>query len=321
MGPPAAANAEQPGVMRWAFTSTRLELQWAHKLVSPEEAPDGESMSFLGTREGYRLWASTYDSYPNPLLALEQRIAAPLLGSLKGSRVIDICAGTGRWMLIAARMRASVIGLDLSPEMLGRAAEKPGLAGRLAIGDIAHLPFANTSADLAICSFGMSYVTSVQQALREMARVSRRVMISDMHPAALDSGWTRSFETACRKYRIAHYLRYPLAGGRRCCLRCRTATGMQHRGSPFGEPEHRIFEQAGKQARFEEVSQIPADLREDLGLNADRECQSGRIGERKRAADHRDSALANVPSGYPTFRTFHLDLGRPPVAARVDQRP
>ena len=143
-------------------------------------------MSLVGAREGYGLWAATYDSWPNPLLALEQRVAAPLLGPLKGSRVIDICAGTGRWMAIAARLRASIIGLDLSPEMMGRAAEKPGLAGRLAIGDIAHLPFANTSADIAICSFGMSYVRSMQQAFREMARVSKRVMISDMHPAALD---------------------------------------------------------------------------------------------------------------------------------------
>jgi len=216
----------------------------------------GKFMSFVGAREGYGLWAATYDSWPNPLLALEQRVAAPLLGPLKGSRVIDICAGTGRWMAIAARLRASIIGLDLSPEMLGRAAEKHGLAGRLAIGDVAHLPFANTSADIAICSFGMSYVTSMQQALREMARVSKRVMISDMHPAALDSGWTRSFETACRKYRIAHY-RYSLAEIDEAAYN----VGLRPECSieaPFGEPERRIFERAGKKDRFEGASQIPA---------------------------------------------------------------
>ena len=221
-----------------------------------EEASVGKFMSIVAAREGYRLWAATYDSWPNPLLALEQRIAAPLLGSLKGSRVIDICAGTGRWMAMVARLRASVIGLDLSPEMLGRAAEKPGLAGRLAIGDVARLPFADKSADLTICSFGMSYVTSVQQALREMARVSSRVMISDMHPAALDSGWTRSFETACRKYRIEHY-RYSLEeieqAARNVGLRSECSIE-----AALGEPERRIFERAGKQDRFGQASQIPA---------------------------------------------------------------
>jgi len=216
----------------------------------------GELVSLIGAGDGYSLWAATYDSFPNPLLALEQRIAAPLLGSLKGARVIDICAGTGRWTAIAAHMRASVIGVDLSPEMLRQAAAKPGLAGRLAVGDIARLPFESRSADLAICSFGMSYVTSMAHAFREMARVARRVMVSDMHPAAMNSGWTRSFETACRKYRIAHY-RYSL----REINEAAYAAGLRPERSieaPFGEPERRIFERAGKQDRFEGVSQIPA---------------------------------------------------------------
>lgn len=221
-----------------------------------EKAPVGKSVSSLSVRAGYRLWAATYDSWPNPLLALEQRIAAPLLGSLKGARVIDVCAGTGRWMAIAARLRARVIGIDLSPEMLGWAAQKPGLAGRLAIGDVAGLPFASNSADLAICSFGMSYLPSVRHGLREMARIARRVMVSDMHPFALDAGWTRSFETARRKYRIAHY-RYSLAEIEDAAY----AAGLRPQFSieaAFGEPERGIFKGAGKEDRFEEASQFPA---------------------------------------------------------------
>jgi len=221
-----------------------------------EEAPLGELVSLVGVADGYRLWAATYDAWPNPLLALEQRIAAPLLGSLKGARMLDICAGTGRWMAIAAHMRARVIGVDLSPEMLGRAAEKPGLAGRLVVGDIARLPFANRAADIAICSFAVSYVPSVRQAFREIARVSRRVMISDMHPAAADAGWTRSFETAYRKCRIAHY-RYSLAEIEEAAYAADLRPECNIEAS-FGEPERIIFEKAGKRDRFEEASKIPA---------------------------------------------------------------
>jgi hypothetical protein len=96
----------------------------------------------------------------------------------------------------------------------------------------------------------------VRQALREIARVSRRVMISDMHPAAMGAGWTRSFETTCRKYRIAHY-RYALAEIEEAAY----AAGLRpecNMEASFGEPELRIFERAGKRDRFEGASKIPA---------------------------------------------------------------
>jgi SAM-dependent methyltransferase len=206
--------------------------------------------------EGYRMWASTYDRDPNPLVALEQRLAAPLLGSIKGARVIDLCAGTGRWMAIAARMRASVIGVDISPEMLRQAALKPGLSGHLVAGDLLHLPFRNISADLAICSFGLSYAASAQQAFRELGRVARRVMVNDMHPAAIQAGWSRSFEAGCRKCRIASYRR-SLAEIEAAAY----AAGLRPEYSIegcFGEPERKIFELAGRQDRFGEMSSIPA---------------------------------------------------------------
>jgi ubiquinone/menaquinone biosynthesis C-methylase UbiE len=221
----------------------------------PEKAAMGKPVN-VGVTEGYRMWASTYDRDPNPLLALEQRVAAPLLGSIKGARVIDLCAGTGRWMAIAARMRASVIGVDINLEMLAQAATKPGLAGCLVTGDLLHLPFRNASADLAICSFGLSYASSAQQAFRELARVARRVMVNDMHPTAIQAGWSRAFENASRKCRIACYRR-SLAEIEGAAY----AAGLRPEYSIeacFGEPERKIFEVAGKLDRFEEMSLIPA---------------------------------------------------------------
>ena len=40
------------------------------------------TISCLSPAEGYRLWATTYDDEPNPMLSLEQRILEPLLPSL-----------------------------------------------------------------------------------------------------------------------------------------------------------------------------------------------------------------------------------------------
>lgn len=210
----------------------------------------------IGARDAWRIWAASYDREPNPLLALEQRLAAPLLGSLNGARVIDLCAGTGRWTSIVTSMRGRAIGLDISPEMLGCAAAKPGLGGRLAVGDLMHVPFANESADLAICSFGLSYVRSAQLAFREMARVARRVMVSDMHPDALRAGWSRSFERPGRKFVIGHYSR-SLADIDSAASEAGLRSEFNIEAC-FGEPERAVFAFAGKEGRFEDVRTINA---------------------------------------------------------------
>jgi SAM-dependent methyltransferase len=216
----------------------------------------GKPVVHLSVREGYRLWAPTYDSSPNPLLALEERIAAPVLGSLVGARVADLCTGTGRWMTIMRRMEANVVGIDLSPEMLSCANRKPGCARSLVLADLGHLPLRSCSVDLAICSFGISYVASLAAAFREIARIARRVLISDLHPAAIHAGWRRSFDTAAYTCCVAH--------------RARTLDELDEAAatvgfSPehsveahFGEPERNIFARAGKTHIFDEVSRIPA---------------------------------------------------------------
>ena len=75
--------------------------------------------------EVFDRWAPSYDTQPNPLLALEQRVLLPRLGDVRGLDVLDAGCGTGRWLgQLAGRSPRSLIGVDISPVMLGLAASK-----------------------------------------------------------------------------------------------------------------------------------------------------------------------------------------------------
>ena len=92
-------------------------------------------LSCIDPVQGHRLWAESYDSDDNPLLALERRVLQPHLDRLQGKDVADVGCGTGRWLAPAYGAGARVAGFDLTREMLLQAAAKPGLRGRLAQAD------------------------------------------------------------------------------------------------------------------------------------------------------------------------------------------
>ena len=115
--------------------------------------------------EGHRIWAAGYDRGPSPLLALETRVVLERLPALPGFRFLDVACGTGRWMRLAQQRGAQVSGVDLCPEMLREAARKPGLAGRLSIGDASRLPVVGGASDFTLCSFALGYVASLRKAL------------------------------------------------------------------------------------------------------------------------------------------------------------
>src|SRR5260370_15164366 len=80
----------------------------------------------VSAREGYALWADTWDATPSPIVALEHRALLPWILGLHPRRAIDVGCGTGRWT-----ERLSAIGVDASPAMLAIAAGKPRLRRRL----------------------------------------------------------------------------------------------------------------------------------------------------------------------------------------------
>jgi ubiquinone/menaquinone biosynthesis C-methylase UbiE len=211
--------------------------------------------------EGHRNWAASYDAVPNPLLALETRLLLERLSPLRAPCFLDIACGTGRWMLLARQCGSRVFGVDFCPEMLFQASRKPGLAGCLSVADACRIPFSDGAADLTLCSFALGYLPSVQQAIAEMARVSRRggrVVVSDLHPSALAAGWTRSFRSDGQLYEIDHY-RQQIAAWEAAAESAGLALEWRLEAS-FSEPERDIFRQAGKESSFSELSRIPALL-------------------------------------------------------------
>jgi SAM-dependent methyltransferase len=211
--------------------------------------------------QGHRIWASSYDTGPNPLLALETRLLAEKFGPLRGVRFLDVGCGTGRWTQFAQQRGARVFGMDFCPEMLLEASRKPGLHGRLSLADACHLPVSDGVADLTVCSFALGYVPCPIQAIAEMARVSRdgaSVVITDLHPYALAAGWTRSFRSEGEIYEIDHHP-HPASAWEAAAESAGLALDWRIDAS-FDEPEREIFRHAGKDSLFQELSRIPALL-------------------------------------------------------------
>jgi ubiquinone/menaquinone biosynthesis C-methylase UbiE len=218
--------------------------------------------AWVGSEEGYRRWAPTYDQTLNPLLSREERHITPLLPSLAQSRVLDLACGTGRWLQeFLARGAPLAVGVDCSPAMLRVANAKPAIRGQLARADCLQLPFGESVFDLAICSFALSHIADLRGVAAELARLMKPnsdVFVTDLHSEAYTRGWRTRFrdeqnvleiETLPRTVEeIAHTFQ---AEGFECLMQ----TALH-----FDEPEKPIFEQARKGHAFEDARRTPAIL-------------------------------------------------------------
>ena len=218
----------------------------------------GELVTAISAPAAYRLWASTYDQDPNPLVALEHRVLSERLDLVPGERMMDLATGTGRWLEYALARGVRGTGVDFCGEMLAAAASKRGVRGRLTQADVCALPFASHSVDLAVCSFALGYIDRLELAFREMARIARRIITSDLHPDAVRAGWVRSFRDSSQSYEIEHHDH--LWDRIETCARAAGLRPSWKLDASFGEPERALFERAGKADAFLAARRVPAIL-------------------------------------------------------------
>lgn len=116
--------------------------------------------------------------YPSLAPNLLQPIAnlVHLGGIDPGDRVLDVGCGTGNVALTARRSGASVVGIDITRNMLELARSSATLAGYEDIkwleGDAERLPFPPTSFHVTLSNFGHIFAPEVDIATRELLRVT-----------------------------------------------------------------------------------------------------------------------------------------------------
>ena len=125
-----------------------------------------------------RIWASgNYAAVAERIIDdVPPRHLLERIGIEPGMEVLDIATGTGNVAIRAAQLGARVTGLDLTPELFGRARERAAEAGvevDWVVGDAEDLPFEEDRFDRVLSTFGIQFAPRHAVAAREAARVTR----------------------------------------------------------------------------------------------------------------------------------------------------
>ena len=133
---------------------------------------------------------------------------------LDGSdRLLDVACGTGWASRTAAEKGASVMGIDLSSEMIRQASRLVAGHGgvRFALADAEDLPFADASFTALLCTNAFHHYPHPDRVVREMTRVMApggRLVIGD---ASADEAAARIADVFLRRFEPGHVRLYRLA--------------------------------------------------------------------------------------------------------------
>jgi ubiquinone/menaquinone biosynthesis C-methylase UbiE len=156
----------------------------------------GELTSEADPRTAYRSWSERYDESGNPVVALEEPVVDTLLDSIPRGRALDAACGTGRHARHLVERGHEVLGIDLSPEMLTRAAANVPEASFLE-ADLRDIPAPDEHFDLAVCALALAHLPELDAGVHELARVLKpggRLVVSVLHPFQALLGWQAPFE-------------------------------------------------------------------------------------------------------------------------------
>jgi len=94
----------------------------------------------------------------------------------RGDKVLDVACGTGNLAIPAARLGATVTGIDIAPNLLEQAqakAQRAGLSIRFEEGNAESMPYPAASFDAVVTMFGAMFAARPESVAAELVRVTR----------------------------------------------------------------------------------------------------------------------------------------------------
>jgi SAM-dependent methyltransferase len=165
-----------------------------------------------GVREGYDLWAETYETTANPVVAMDARHTLRILNAQPGERILDAGCGTGRNLRALVESGIPATGLDFSLGML-RVARRELPHAPLIQADLHQpLPFPAGIFDTVLCALIGEHLDRLDLVLRGFHQVlkdSGRLVFSVYHPDLAAAGKEANFELDDTQYRLGA-VRYTL---------------------------------------------------------------------------------------------------------------
>lgn len=166
------------------------------RMLDDEAFAAGEATGEADARSGYERWSARYDEPGNPLIAIEQPVVWQMLEPIAPGYALDLACGTGRHARRMVELGHRVVGVDLTPQMLQRAADNVPQAS-FREGDLRAIPLPSGELDLVVCGLALAHVPDLHGAMAELARVLRPggvAIVSVLHPMLAHLGWHAPFE-------------------------------------------------------------------------------------------------------------------------------
>jgi len=158
----------------------------------------------------YNAAADRYDDPANSFWERFGRATIERLQPERGSRILDVCCGSGASALPAAEIvgpQGSVLGIDLAENMLELARKKAidrGLRNtEFRRGDMLDLRLGDTKVDAVVCVFGIFFVPDMAAAVRALwhaVRPGGKLAVTTWGPRFFEPA-TAAFWSAIRKER------------------------------------------------------------------------------------------------------------------------
>lgn len=183
--------------------------------------------------EGYDPWAETYDSTPNAVVALDERISVARLAPTPEERVLDAGCGSGRNLKKILAAGARVVGADFSAGML-RVARQTAAAAVLVRADLRRTPpLRAASFSAVLCALIGEHLPRLDTAFAGFFRVLRpggRLVFSVYHPEMAAAGKEANFQIDGIEYRLGaarHGVSDYLGAAERAGFEALTATAFE----------------------------------------------------------------------------------------------